>query len=328
MTIPDYAGRLSRLRQAFQEKNLDGVIVNSIKDVYYYTGKEISKEFGFLVVTMKSSTLFVSFLNISLEGPGVRVVSSLNEVRKELSSLKRVGFDEKNMSVLLFKKLKSGSWTPFSGILKSLRMVKDSYEISQIRLACRNTLRILGSLNIRGSTEFDVATDILMKTRSMGDTPAFDSLVLGGRNSAFIHKPPSKSMISRGLVIVDMGVCHNKYNSDITRTFSIDTTPAESRILSQCSDIQNELIELAVPGTLFSDIQKRFESLMKSMGHHVLYSFGHGVGLSVHERPFSKDVLEKGMVLTVEPGIHKKGMGGCRIEDMVLVGDKPVLLSR
>jgi Xaa-Pro aminopeptidase len=329
MTVHNYRSRLSMLRDAFQEKGLDGILVNSLNDIYYYTGKEISKEdFGFLLVTRGSSTLFVSTLNNDLDGPGVKIVGGIKEIRDSTKSLGRIGYDEKNMSVLLFKKLKTGSWTPFSDTLKSIRMLKDSYEIEQIRSACRSTLKIFKSLSLHGKTEFDIATDILINTRSMGLIPSFDPVVLGGRNSSFIHKTPTKNRVTRGLVIVDMGVCQNKYKSDLTRTFPMNPNSAETSMLHQCTGIQSELIDLVKPGTPFSDIQKRFEELMKNMGHRVLHGFGHGVGLSVHERPGIKDTLEKGMVLTVEPGIYKKGVGGCRIEDMVLVSDNPVILSK
>jgi Xaa-Pro aminopeptidase len=328
MDKPDYPARLSRLRDTFLEKGLDGVVANSLKDVYYYTGKAVTKgDFGFLVVTKKASTLYVTTLDNGLDGPGVRIIDDLKTIRGDLKSMGRLGYDEKNMSVMLFRKLRTGTWSPFMKTLKSLRMVKDKFEISQIKGACQDTMTALKSLKLQGRAEFDVATDIFCSIRSMGDTIAFEPVVASGRNSSNVHHIAGKSVITGGPVIIDMGACRNMYNSDVTRTFMINPAPAESRMLDDCRRIQDELFSMATPGTPFSDIQKRFESLMKPLGHRVFHSFGHGVGLSVHERPSGKDVLEKGMVLTVEPGIYKKGIGGCRWEDTVLVADKPIRLS-
>jgi len=329
MNKPDYPARLSRMRDAFLGKGLDGVVVNSLRDIYYYTGKAVTKgDFGFLVVTKKASTLYVTTLDNGLEGPGVRIIDDLRTIRKDLKPLGRLGYDEKNMSVMLFRKLRTGTWTPFMEALKSLRMIKDSFEISQIKKACQDTMIVLKSLKLQDRTEFDVATDIFCSIRSMGDTAAFEPVVASGRNTSNVHHIAGRFVITRGPVIVDMGACRNMYNSDVTRTFMINPTPAESGMLDDCRRIQDELFSMATPGTPFSDMQKKFESLMKPLSHRVFHSFGHGVGLSVHERPSGKDVLEKDMVLTVEPGIYKKELGGCRWEDTVLVADKPVRLSR
>jgi Xaa-Pro aminopeptidase len=326
---PDYGRRLEKLRDSFTGKGLDGVFISSLRDIYYYTGKEISKpDPGFLLVTGKKSTLFVSTLNNMLEGPGVRILTDFRELKKELKSAGKLGFDEGNLTVMLHRRFGSPSWKPFSESLKAIRAVKDRYEILQMRNAVSATLRIFGSLVLKGKQERGVVAEIHHKTRLGGNVPAFEPIVASGRNSAFIHYRPGKPKITRGLVIVDMGVRCNGYCSDLTRTFAISPGPKEKSMLERCQEIQSELIDMAVPGTRFGDIEKRYEESMKSSGFPLLHGFGHGIGLSVHERPSGNDTLEKGMVLTVEPGIYRKGMGGCRIEDMVLVGDKPSVISR
>ena len=58
-----------------------------------------------------------------------------------------------------------------------------------------------------------------------------------------------------------------------------------------------------------------------------IHGIGHGVGLDVHERPFTGDAFRKGMVFTIEPGIYRKGFGGVRIEDMFLMKKRARPLS-
>lgn len=325
---PDHRKRLAGLRELFLDRGLDGVLVSGLNDIYYYTGKALSGgDMGFLLVTRKSKKLFVSGLDNELEGPGVSIMKGLRSLKRELRGAGRLGYDEGNLSLSVFRELRSAGWRPFSEGIKSQRMVKDRYETGQLRQAARATLRVLASLRPGGKTEFQVGTEIIHGMRLLGKTPAFDPLVAAGGNSAFVHHVPGRKRISRGLVIVDSGACHNRYKADITRMFPIRATAREERMVGECVSLQEELIDLARPGTRFSDLQEAYCRGLKSLGYPVMHSFGHGLGLGVHERPSSRDVLEKGMVITVEPGIYKKGVGGCRVEDMVLVADKPVVLS-
>jgi Xaa-Pro aminopeptidase len=329
MPRPDHEQRVSSLREAFVKKGLDGVVVTSHNDIYYYTGKALARgDPGFLLVTRKGKTLYVSFLDNELEGQGVKIINKLKGLKRDFQKAGRLGFDEMNMSVYFYRRIKSGSWKFFSDELKALRMVKDRHEISLLRRAAKETSGMIKSLRIRGKTEFEVASDILRKMREKGFEPAFDPIVASGKYSAFVHHIPGKALIRKGLVIVDTGLKHKRYNSDVTRTFCFGLNRAEERMVESCRNIQAELIDMARPGISFSKIQKRYEGSLKFLGYQLMHSFGHGVGLGVHERPRGNDILEKGMVITVEPGIYRKGVGGCRIEDMVLVKDKPEVLSR
>jgi Xaa-Pro aminopeptidase len=283
---------------------------------------------GFLLVTRRTSTLYVSSLDNGLAGPGVRILSSFKEVKEAARKAGKLGFDDKNLSVLIYRNFRFPGWRPFSAELKALRMVKDRHEISLLRQAARETLKVYGSIVLEGRAELDVSADIHDTIRRSGYSPSFEPIVTSGTRSAFIHSTPTGYMITRGLVIVDMGMIRKGYCSDITRTYLFYPKPKEENLLNETQEMQSELLDMAVPGVKFSDIQKNYEKMMKKGGYPVMQSFGHGLGLSVHERPSRDDVLEKGMVITVEPGIYKKGLGGSRVEDMVLVSDKPIVLSR
>ena len=90
-------------------------------------------------------------------------------------------------------------------------------------------------------------------------------------------------------------------------------------------EAQRRGLEAVRPGAkaAAADAAARDHITKHGFGKQFGHSLGHGVGLAVHERPVlagqSKDTLEPGDVVTVEPGIYIPGKGGVRIEDMVLV---------
>ena len=116
-----------------------------------------------------------------------------------------------------------------------------------------------------------------------------------------------------------MGVRYNGYCSDITRTFCLRPDSKKKKISENVSFIQQEIIDSIKEGLSFDYVEKIYENLMKKNSYSVFHSFGHGVGLSPHERPVKKDILRNGMILTVEPGVYIKNLGGYRIEDMIVI---------
>jgi Xaa-Pro aminopeptidase len=93
-------------------------------------------------------------------------------------------------------------------------------------------------------------------------------------------------------------------------------------------DAQKEAIQKVRPGMTFSELDAVARDFIEDAGYgeYFGHGLGHGVGLSVHEAPHifwqGEGVLEEGMVFTIEPGIYIPGLGGARIEDMVLVKEK------
>ena len=154
----------------------------------------------------------------------------------------------------------------------------------------------------------------------MGAKPSFDTIVASGKHSAFVHHKPDRNVIKQGdLAIIDIGAVFNGYCSDMTRTLCSKPGPKERRIMENISGIQAELIDGVSEGVKYDEMEKKYESLLRKKGYRLMHSFGHGIGIGVHERPAKGDVLKAGMVITVEPGAYIKGFGGCRMEDMVLV---------
>ncbi|MEI6809361.1 MAG: M24 family metallopeptidase, partial [bacterium] len=129
-------------------------------------------------------------------------------------------------------------------------------------------------------------------------------------------------------LLLDFGLIAGSYLSDMTRVIFYGQPSREMRkIHSIVLDANRRAVDAVRPGRKCCRIDAVGRSVIEKAGYgkYFGHSLGHGVGLEIHEHPsFStrdKSRLKPGMVMTVEPGIYLPGIGGVRIEDMVLVND-------
>ena len=215
--------------------------------------------------------------------------------------------------------------------IRELRRIKDQAEIQFIRQACK--LATIGikkaSETIRpGIKEREVAAEVEYAMRRAGsDGTAFDTIVASGFCCAYPHGTFQEKKIEKGdFVVVDLGANYQFYRSDITRTFVAGKTSEKHiQIFEAVKLAQQSAIESIKPGVPAKEVDQAARRIIKEEGFcdFFVHNLGHGVGLEVHEAPIlspdSKDILEKGNVITVEPGVYLPGFGGVRIEDTVLV---------
>jgi len=128
---------------------------------------------------------------------------------------------------------------------------------------------------------------------------------------------------------MDWGARVDFYNCDLTRVLFLDSIPGSIRKIYQVVlAAQQEAFEACQPGRPLAEVDEAARGLIAQAGYGGAFGhgLGHGVGLEVHEGPTVKEGGEgeekAGMVHTVEPGIYLPGVGGVRIEDMVLLGEK------
>jgi len=127
-------------------------------------------------------------------------------------------------------------------------------------------------------------------------------------------------------VVCDFGVILAGYCSDMTRTVHVGLPATAAREAYEAvREAQQAAVEAVRPGVTVGEIDGAARKLLqnKRLGKFFTHSTGHGVGLEIHEAPRvaagQKEVLQPGMVITIEPGIYMPGKWGVRIEDTVVV---------
>ena len=159
------------------------------------------------------------------------------------------------------------------------------------------------------------------------EATGFDIIVASGKRSAMPHGRAGAKRIEKGdFILVDYGTSFQGYNSDETCTVILgQPTEEQKRIYQIVKDAHDRAIEIVRPGLPIQEVDRAARDHIRQCGYgdYFGHSTGHGVGLAVHEDPTvnseNKDLLQEGMVFTIEPGIYVPGWGGVRIEDMVYV---------
>lgn len=320
------SNRINKLVSLLENNNYPAALVTSKKDILYYTGYKVS-DGAFLIIDIKSKPkLFLSPLDN--EAKKLKIDVKFLKKKQDLNFLKKykiLAYDEYNLSAKTFQIMKKlVKLKEASNIIKSPRNVKENKEIELVKKSVRITKQAQKNLKFLDKSEKEVAFHIDKKFREYSAENAFDTIVASGNNGFYIHHSPSKKKINDGeLVILDSGARYENYCADLTRMFFSGLDNKRKKIVEDVENIQKQIIDFLEPGKRFSDVQKFYSNLMKKKGYKVMHAFGHGIGLSVHE---SLEILEKNSLVTVEPGVYIKNFGGCRIEDIILIKDKPKIL--
>jgi Xaa-Pro aminopeptidase len=142
------------------------------------------------------------------------------------------------------------------------------------------------------------------------------------------HYVPQARPIGAGdLLLIDMGLVHGGYCSDMTRTVAVGRKPAARLVKAYSAVLEAQLqaLDAVGPGIACAELDRIARASLKArkLARYFTHGLGHGVGLEIHEAPTlngrSKEILRAGMVITIEPGVYLPGLGGIRIEDLVLV---------
>jgi len=226
-------------------------------------------------------------------------------------------------------------------LVERLRMVKDSHEIEMLRRGGQLLSGVARDVihdAQPGMTEQELAAKIDWRIKSAGfERCSFETIVASGPNAALPHAHAGERALAAGdLVVLDFGGVYGGYCVDLTRTVALGRPDAEMRrVYDAVLEAQNAAIAASKAGARAGDIDA---AARQSLGRHDLaeafgHSTGHGLGVEIHEAPRvgprreatadapapPDELIEPGMVFTIEPGAYIPGWGGVRIEDDVLV---------
>ncbi|MGO9211510.1 MAG: M24 family metallopeptidase [Terriglobales bacterium] len=341
--VMDYRGRQRRVAQVLEARRLDALLVTHLPNIRYLCG--FTGSAGVLLVANGRFTFFTDGRyreQAGAEVQGARVVvpkgAVLDAAARALADwrVRRVGLESEHLSVAAAAKVASALRTKARlrqtlGLVEEHRMVKEPAEVECLRAAVRlgSSLFDKAVAAIRpGVPERVVAAELEYAARQAGaDGMSFETIVAAGPRSALPHGLASAQPIPRrGFVVLDFGVILRGYCSDMTRTVHVGKPAVEARRLYQAvRDAQQAAIDAVRPGSAVSEVDRAARSWLRREGlsQYFTHSTGHGVGLEIHEPPRiargQPEVLQPGMVITIEPGVYVPGCGGVRIEDMVVV---------
>lgn len=247
---------------------------------------------------------------------------------------KRVGVEELRMRVLeanLLDEYLDATLVPAGQALAALRLYKDAEAVRALREAIaisQAALEKLLGLVRPGMTEREVAGLLIVAQleRGGGKHP-FEPIALAGPNSALPHGEPGERRLAVGEpLLLDFGTTVRGYASDITRTFSVGEPSPRLVEVYEVVRAANEAGRAAAkPGVPAQEVDRATRQVIEEAGFgpYFTHRTGHGLGMEAHEEPNivegNAQVLEPGMVFTIEPGIYLPGEVGVRIEDNMLV---------
>ncbi len=331
------------VREIIKELDIDGILISNGKNIRYISG--FTGETGYLYISKERHALITDFrytYQAEKEAKGYEVITidsrgyeeAINDILGE-DNVKNLGFESMDMLydkfIELEEKLNIEELVPVGDDISRLRRIKTPKELEYIKHAQAIGDKVFSQILTfikPGMTELEVAARIeyLLKTNG-AEGLSFDAIVASGINSSMPHAEPSHKIIEKGdFLTMDYGCVYNGYCSDMTRTIVIGKASKKQKdIYNTVLKAQLAALEHIRPGIAGKDVDKVARDIINNAGYEG--SFGHGLGhslgLFIHENPrlspSEDDLLEVGMVETVEPGIYIRGFGGVRIEDLVVI---------
>jgi Xaa-Pro aminopeptidase len=327
--------RINRLQLAIEPGQC--LFITNLLNVRYLSGFTGSN--AALLVTDSNAILATDSryeIQAAQQVPDLQVVIGRNFPELLLGKLAKseVIVDGTDLSIDSYQKLVSSfehQFTNRTGLVESMRVVKDASEIALIKQACEISINAytetIGSVRA-GQTEKSIRNNLEQRMRELGaDDIAFASIVATGPNSAIPHhEPTDREVMSGDFLKIDFGAKVNGYHADCTRTVVIGQASSwQIELHAAVTEAQAAGRKTIRSDIEFADVESAVNQALTDSGYrdYFTHGLGHGVGLAIHEDPFFGRVetakIMPNTVITIEPGAYLKDKGGVRVEDTIVV---------
>ena len=333
---------IAKITAQLPEHGLDAMLVTSAPGERYAVGFEGE---GWVLVSRDGARYstdgrYIEAARQQVTGAEIvlteRGQSHLALAREEIRrrGLKRVGFESGRVSADELGRWKDSlpcELVAAQGLLDGLRAAKDEEELARMRQAQRITdeaFREILNFIRPGLTEQEVAARLVYELlRRGGRSVSFDPIVAAGANGSMPHAVPGETVIQPGMfVTMDFGCVYEGYCSDMTRTVAVgQPTDEMERVYHTVLEAQRAGIAAARAGVTGSEVDRAARQAIQQAGYGSFFShsFGHSLGLEIHESPNAspseQTVFPAGAVISAEPGIYLPGHFGVRIEDVLVL---------
>lgn len=348
-----FGERRARLQELLKSADREAFVVNDLVNISYLTG--FIGSYAVLVVDQESATLLTDARYTEIAAGQVQGLPILTQPLSGVDAFFESFFQQKAYKTTCFEpslpfskweKLKKYLGKGAEGLqgdeisLTALRKVKDAGEVQLIQRAAVIADKMMSTAFLyatAGTTEADLSRRIRQAAEDLGGQgESFTNIVASGPNSSRPHHKPSDRALQPGdFLTVDLGAVYQGYCSDLTRNPVIGKASSQLETMyAVCLEAQQAGVKACRAGKTGKEVDSEVREIIerKGFGEYFVHGTGHGVGLEIHESPrlsqSSGDTLQAGNIVTVEPGIYIPGVGGVRIEDLLLVTDaEPLVLS-
>ena len=337
---------IARIQRALRQAHLDAILLTDENDRRFATGFPSSD--GTVIVTVHQAffitdSRYIEAARAALAGIAQVLLCSHEAPMRTLvqgilreANVQLLGGEEQTTSYAEFtayEQLLGLRLQPAQNILRTLRASKQPEELAMMYQAQQITDETFAQICtvIRpGMTEREIAAELIYRMLRLGaEGTSFDPIVLTGPDTSMPHGVPGDRRVAAGdFVTMDFGCRKNGYCSDMTRTVAVGMPSDEMRTVYQTVlDAQLAGIAATKAGVTGKAMDAAARKVIDDAGFVGCFghSYGHSLGLLIHEAPNASMRNDKpmpaGAVVSAEPGIYIPDEFGVRIEDVTVITD-------